>query len=58
MREVHVSVSNVGMLGDSVRARRQTTLQSKAGVYSLHPVCRLDSAARVEERPSTGGWCG
>ena len=30
----------------------------KAGVYSVHPVCRLDSAARVEERPSTGGWCG
>ena len=58
MRAVHVSAPNAGMLGDSVRARRQMTLKSKAGVYSVHPVCRLDSAARVEERPSTGGWCG
>ena len=29
-------------------------LLSKASVYSVHPVCRLDSAARMEERPSTG----
>ena len=58
MRAVHVSASNAGMLGDSVRARRQMTLSSKAGVYSVHPVCRLDSAARMEERPSASGWCG
>ena len=39
-------------------AEADDTVVESADVYSVHPVCRLDSAARMEERPSTGGWCG
>ena len=39
-------------------ALRNLELLIKTGWSAVHPVCRLDSAARMEERPSTGGWCG